>query len=107
MKTNATQMEILLLTGTSFASQQFAEREPVKDNNSSESEMLESLCWNGLLEEILPEINPGSDRSKEIFLWQIIKGKSFIELEMGETPGMPDRYFSIDPYAFFSTKLMS
>ena len=101
MKTDATQMEILLVTGTSFSSRQFSELGTAPQNQKSEKENLETACWNGLLEEMLPEINPHDNGSNQIFLWQIKEGNKFIELEMGAVPALPDQLLSIDPYTFF------
>lgn len=98
MKTDATQMEILLVTGTSFSSRQLIGREHLPDTPKDDKENLESACWNGLLQEMLPEIIPGSHGSNQIFLWEIKEGNKTIELEMGKTPGNPDHLLSIDPY---------
>ena len=97
MKTDSTQQEILLLTGTSFSKREWCENIPGRNTNLSEKEQLEQACWNGLLPEILPEIYLHSEGDTKLFLWQIKEGKSFIELDMGEIPGEIDDYFSIDP----------
>jgi hypothetical protein len=106
MKTNSTQQEILLMTGTTFSTREWCERENGK-KNLSEKEQLEQACWNGLLPEILPEVYVNSEDQKKLFLWQIKQGNSFIELDMGETPEETDKQFSIDPYAFMHLQLMS
>ena len=56
MKTNSTQQEIILLTGTTFSAREWCERESNKENNLSDKEQLEEACWNGLLPEMLPEV---------------------------------------------------
>lgn len=107
MKTDSTQQEILLLTGTTFSKREWCEKLSGRNNNLTEKEQLEQACWNGLLPEILPEIYLHNESDKRLFLWQIKEGKSFIEIDMGEIPGEVDDYFSIDPYSFINYQLLS
>ena len=104
MKTNYIQQEILLITGTTFSTKQFFGNDG-KDN-LTQKEHLEEACWNGLLQEIIPEIceQPGN---KKLFLWQIKEGNSFIELDLGEVPEEKDDQFSIDPYSFMHLQVLS
>jgi len=105
METNSKQQEVLLMTGTTFSSRQFSEKDSSSDNiNLSEIEQLEEACINGLLKEMLPELNAQSADSKKIFLWGIKEADSFIEFEYGEFPEETDKYFSLDPYSFLTTK---
>ena len=72
MENNATQQEILLLTGTNFAARQACE----KDDTGTSGQMtpidrLQAACWNGLLPDILPEIMEKSTTGKQLFLWQV------------------------------------
>lgn len=108
MKTNSTQQEILLMTGTTFSSRQFCDRDDDgKQNELSEREQLEAACWNGLLPQMLPEIyeHPGGD--KNMYMWQITEAASFIEIELGELPEEKEKHYSIDPYSFLPLKLLS
>ena len=107
MKTNYIQQEILLMTGTTFSIRQCCEKDPGKQNNPTEKEQLEEACWNGLLQEMVPEIYEQTKGNKKLFLWQIKEGKSFIEIELGELPEEKDKYFSIDPYSFMHLQLLS
>ena len=57
MKANSTQMEILILTGTTFSAGKFSDKnEAASKPGRTEKEILTEACWNGLLPEILPEI---------------------------------------------------
>lgn len=107
MKTNYIQQEILLMTGTTFSTRQWCEKDPGKQNNLTEKEHLEEACWNGLIQEMIPEIYEQAEGNKKLFLWQIKEGNSFIELELGEVPEVKDKYFSIDPYSFMPLQLLS
>jgi hypothetical protein len=107
MKANSTQQEILLLTGTTFSTREWAEKDNIRQNYLTEKERLENACWNGLLYEILPEIYSNLDGDRKLFLWQIKEGNSFIELDLGEIPEETDKRFSIDPYSFMEVQFLS
>ncbi|HLK28368.1 MAG TPA: hypothetical protein VKT28_07290 [Puia sp.] len=105
MAKTSTQQEILILTGTSFSSRQFIEKDSSsKKNNFTEREQLEEACWSGLLPDLLPEICKQPDAEHKIYLWQIKEADAFIELELSEFPEKTDSYFSIDPYNFMKEK---
>ncbi|MDB5222328.1 MAG: hypothetical protein JWN83_995 [Chitinophagaceae bacterium] len=106
MKTNSTQQEILLLTGTKFSARHCCEKDDSANNHLTEREQLEEACWNGLLHDMLPEIceqSPG----KKLYLWHIRETKSFIEIDLGELPEEKEKYSSIDPYSFLPTCFLS
>ena len=106
MKTKYTHQEILLMTGTSFSARQWSEKEPGRQNDLTEREQLEEVCWNGLLYEMLPEVNIDT-QNKKMFIWKIQEAGSFIGLELGETPEVINKEISIDPYAFMPHLLLS
>ncbi len=107
MKTNSTQQEILLITGTSFSSREFCETtDGINYNHLTEKERLELACWNGLLPEILPEIFE-QHSLKKLYLWEIREASSFIELELGEIHLELEKEFSIDPYSFLPMQMLS
>lgn len=107
MKPNYTQQEILLITGTSFSSRQCYQKDDENNqNNLTEKEQLEEACWNGLLQNMLPEIYE-HPFGKKLYLWQIKEAASFIEIELGELPEEKENYFSIDPYSFLPMRLLS
>ena len=108
MKTNFAQQEILLMTGTSFSSRQWCEKNDQDNQNQlTEKEQLEEACWNGLLQEMLPEIYGKTCGDTKLYLWQIREAVSFIEIELGELPGEKEKYFSIDPYSFLQMQSLS
>jgi hypothetical protein len=108
MKTNYTQQEILLLTGTSFSLQEFSETtDGLNYNHLTEKEKLEVACWNGLLPTMLPEIFQQNAINKKLYLWEIREGSSFIELELGEIHLELEKQFSIDPYSFMPLQVFS
>jgi hypothetical protein len=106
MKTNFTQQEILLITDTSFSHREWSKKDdPEIGNNLTDKDQLEEACWNGLLQDMLPEIYEKPGHGKKLYLWQTRQGKSFIDIELGEIPVKKENYFSIDPYSFLPGKL--
>lgn len=108
MKPKATQMEVMLLTGTSFSSKQIIDKmEDNRKNGLSEKEMLSEACWNGMLPDVLPELCQQIPEGKKIYLWEIQEAESFIELELGELNEERDRDTSINPYMFIPAQPLS
>jgi hypothetical protein len=101
---NSTQQEVLLITGTTFSSAQLSKKDESKSNGLTDIEQLEEACWNGLLQEMLPEIFDKNIGDEKPYLWQIKEGKSFLELEWAESPVEKDNFFSIDPYDFLEAE---
>ena len=73
MKTKSTQQEILLMTGTKFSAREWAEKNVEDKNKLSATEQLEDACWNGLLDEMLPELVQKTAEGKKLFLWHEIR----------------------------------
>ncbi len=108
MKTTSTQQEILLITGTTFSSREFCENsDGFIYRHLTEKQKLEIACWNGLLPEMFPEIFNQYSEDKKLYLWEVREGASFLELELGEKYEAFDRQFSLDPYSFLPTRILS
>jgi hypothetical protein len=108
MKTNFTQQEILLMTNTTLSQSELCEKDiPERNKHLSRTEQLEEACWNGLLDELLPEIIEKSSAGKRLYLWQIRHAKSFLEIQLGEHASLIEQQFSIDPYLFMPTVFYS
>jgi hypothetical protein len=104
METNSLQQEIILLTNSSLVRRQLFENDASeRKQNLPDTEQLAVACWNGWLDEMLPEIIDRTDTGKGLYLWEIMQGKSFINLELCEFPQVIDVQFSINPYAVLAT----
>jgi hypothetical protein len=104
MKTEIIQQEILLMATTTFSNRQWQYKDaPQSGKTLSNHEKLEEACWNGLLDELLPEIVEKSSTGKQLYLWQVRHGNAFLEIELCEYPMVIDHYLSIDPYCFADT----
>jgi hypothetical protein len=104
MEPNYTQVEILLMTGTSFALGNLCKKEDSRrDDNITEKDQLQEACWNGLIQAMLPEICLRSENGDRLYLWNVKEAESFLELELGEIFADMDPHSSITPHLFFST----
>ena len=103
METNSTQQEILLLIGTKFSSRHYSEQDD--KNHLTQKEQLEEACWNGLLQDMLPELYEA--HGNKLYMWQVWETNSFIEIELGELPEEKEKYLSIDPYSFLPEYFLS
>lgn len=102
-----TQQEILLKTDTQFAQHQLADKDSPEAQNLSAIEQLEKACWDGLVKELIPELDLTPDKTKKLWLWQIHETQTFLALDFYEFPGPKQREYSIDPYLFMAERLMN
>ncbi|HVG14274.1 MAG TPA: hypothetical protein VM935_04905 [Chitinophagaceae bacterium] len=107
MKEATVQQEILLMTGTSFSSRNWCEKDGSDGNDIRDEEMLKEACWNGLLPEMLPEICSPVKGDKKMFLWSVTEAQNFIDVEMGEVQEETERIYSINPYSFLQEQSLS
>jgi len=97
-------MEVLLITGTSFLSCELHAKEDfTRDRNPSKDEQLEEACWNGILQSMLPEIFEQTVRDNHLYLWEVKRAESFLQLNLGEVPATTESCLSITPYSFLPT----
>ncbi len=103
MARNYVQVEVLLITGTSF----LAGNRIKKDNNTterplSEIEELQEACWNGLLEAMLPEVWIKPPNDGILYVWDIKEAPQYLEVLLSEVPVPINRWLSITPQSFLS-----
>lgn len=100
MEIKNTQQEVLLVTATGFTSRAYCENNNESSKNLSEQEKLQDACWNGLVQDKLPEVFDPSFQPAQMYLWQLKEANHFLALEMGKYPKDIEAFYSIDPYAF-------
>jgi len=101
------QQEILVFTEASFAQKTLVEKRD-SDERVSPSEELEKAIWNGMLNEMLPELMlPIQGPRLEIYIWQISTGESSLLIDVAETPDIIKDLHSINPYLFLSALKMN
>ena len=106
MKQANTQQEILFFTGTSFAQAELKPIDPATSSSSAAGQ-LEHAIWNGLLFELLPELNKKNNEGEKLFLWQVNSGDSFIWVSLSNPPEPLDQQFSVDPHLFSKQQLIN
>jgi hypothetical protein len=102
MKPTSLQQEVLLNTDTQFAHRQLTDIDLKDSDGLTALEQLEKACWDGLVKELIPELDITLPYHKKLWLWQIHETKSFLALDFYETPGTKEWETSIDPYLFLT-----
>ena len=102
MKQNSINHEILLFLGTTFSRRQLCEIN-TGDNMCSlaPTRQLEMACWNGLLDELLPEIMQIPSCSQRLYMWDIQAEKTYLKIDKGVSQPVPEDDYSTDPHVFF------
>jgi hypothetical protein len=101
MKTLPIQQEIVLVMNSTLSNKQWTDKDSTGGaNNGAAHDRMEEACWNGLLDELLPEIIDRSPSGKPLYLWQIRMHDAIIDMELSEYPGTIEKEFSIDPHLF-------
>lgn len=103
MKTNATNQEILLLSNCNFFKRDWVELMGNKNNKQlSQKEQLIMLCWNGMLNEIIPEILQTEPGKKPFTLWEINESGNMLDLRFGDINQEMNDEWSINPYVYLT-----
>ena len=101
MKKGNIQQEILLMTETTFLSEELLNSNDTSNSTSpNEKEKLVEACWNGLLYSLIPFIFDQPAKGERLYLWHIKEASHFLELEFARFEEPRDAHTSIDPYHF-------
>ena len=102
MKTDIIKQEIILMF-TPFYQKELCEKNESKDaHNLPDAEQFIAACWDGLLDDLLEDIIEKTTSGKRLCLWQILQGKSCIQIELCNGLQLTDCYSSVNPYLFLS-----
>ena len=103
MAQNYIQVEVLLMTGTTFSAGNWVKNDDDPTSRQpSEIERLQEACWNGLLKTVLPELWIGPRDGGKLYLWEVKEAEAFLELELSEVPPKIDHRWSLRPHSFLS-----
>jgi hypothetical protein len=100
MKLQHVHQEVLIFTNTTL-SQKTLYRKNSSSKNSSAIEELEEAFWDGLLNELVPEIMPSTLHPKMV-IWGVHAGKFYLLIDLADGPGTTESILSIDPHLFSS-----
>jgi hypothetical protein len=107
MKNNLIFREILFVTTTSFSKRQLCEIDAQdRVGNLAPEEQLEAACWNGLVDEVLPE-TMHLPFTQKLFLWQVEMRKSYLRLSMGIRAPELEKQYALDPHNFLCKQEMN
>jgi len=100
MKSQHLRQEVLIFTSTTLSHKALC-RKNSSANNSPASEELEEAFWDGLLNELVPEIMPSAPHPKMV-IWGVHAGKFYVLIDLADCPGITESILSIDPHLFSS-----
>lgn len=105
MQSSNAQLEVLFFTGTSFAQKEFKTNNQANEKSGAFGDALEQAFWNGLLFEMLPELNDDSNKEERKFLWQLNNYNSSLWMNLSSEPRPVDLSLSVDPYQFLKISI--
>jgi|SRR3954447_11163364 hypothetical protein len=107
MKDNSISREILFVTTTSFSKRQLCKTDMQdKRNDLAHEEQLEEACWNGLVDEMLPEIMHFPFTQK-LFVWQVEMRRCYLRIIMSIRPPVLEKQCTLDPFIFLCKEKMN
>lgn len=100
MKNSTHQKEILLVANASFFSKNWVKRnEAEAEKNFTAKEKLIDACWNGQVQQMLPECFD-ADIDCALILCDVTYTSAFIDLEFWNFEIEKENEFSLNPYIF-------
>jgi hypothetical protein len=101
MAQNYAQVEVLLMTGTTFSAGNWVKKDDEPTGRQpSEIEQLQEACWNGLLKTMLPELWIDAPNGGNLYLWEVKEAEVFLTLELSEVPLPIDPRWSLAAASF-------
>lgn len=98
MKNAKINTEILLVANSAFFKRDWCEiRASKNDRALSQKKQLIKLCWNGMLNEMIPEIC-----DNKLTLWEINDSGNLLDLRYGDIDVEMNDEWSINPYVFLT-----
>lgn len=104
MKPEATNREILLVMSSRFLQRSFCQKDCDDTRNATYSSMeeLERACWDGMLNELLPELVGVPGCYNNNYIWNAVIGLRFLYISLGPSMVHVEHETSLDPYYFLS-----
>ncbi|MEO6537359.1 MAG: hypothetical protein ABIT07_04930 [Ferruginibacter sp.] len=107
MKNNFTHQEILLMANSHFSAREYSLKNEAENGPGlTPKEKLAEACWNGLITQILPEINLTVD-NKPLTIWEVSEGREAFYLKLGEIDIVPEAAFTLNPYRFIARGMLN
>ncbi|MEN9569365.1 MAG: hypothetical protein RL172_596 [Bacteroidota bacterium] len=90
--------EILLNIHSSFCKQDWIIPDEKKTSQPLPlPEQLKSICWDGLLPYLLPEVFKGTSHG-QLTLWEVLQTTQSLHLRLGQYNYQPQSHHTLNPY---------
>ena len=100
MKPQHVHQEVLICTNTTLSQKALCMKNS-SSKNSRAIEELEEAFWDGLLNELLPEIMLPALHPKMV-IWGVHAGEFYLLIDLADSPGSTESMLSIDLHLFSS-----
>lgn len=98
METDILNQEILLNINSSFCKREWCEKESSPNQQPlTQKERIKKMCWDGLLNELLPEIAI-EVKNKPLVLWEVFETSQLLHLRLGQYENLSESVYSLNPY---------
>lgn len=98
METGILNQEVLLNINSSFFKREYCEKDEKNSAKKlSKTEVLKTLCWDGFLPEILPEVCSRVN-NKPLTLRELLETERLLHLRFGSYQEKLEGVFSLNPY---------
>lgn len=95
MKPQRVHQEVLIFTNTTLSQKTLCRKNSNNKNNSAFEE-LEEAFWDGLLNELVPEIVPSTPNTMMV-IWGVYVGEFYFLIDLADSPGIAEPVYSINP----------
>jgi hypothetical protein len=82
MEDDSSNQELLLNLHSDFCKRQWVKKDTAAQQPLSSTEQLKTICWDGLLPELFPEICIKED-NRPLVLWELLETTHLLHLRMG------------------------
>jgi hypothetical protein len=96
MENERINQELLLNIHSSFCKRQWCEKNGTAQQQPA-SEQLKTICWDGMIPELLPEICL-TENNRPLILWELMGTENMLLLKMGGFNEKLEAEFALHPY---------
>ena len=97
METITITQELLLNVNSSFCRREWCEKKDGSPLPGAPAERLKTICWDGMLPNLLPEIYL-KENNKPLILWEIMGTSNLLHLKLGGYQQRLNDVHALHPY---------
>lgn len=106
METDTTVQELLLNVNSSFCKREWSEKKDQQQQTQSATERLKTLCWDGMIPELLPEICV-KQNNRPLILWEMMGLSNILHLKMGGYSERLNPEYALHPYLIMDMTVLN